>query len=240
MIIGDINNDVINNELAHINSILNCEKNLKKQLMIYMDKLSTAISNMVSPANLDDIHNCLDNIKVNLDKIDVSTKSFNSLLTLLDKMNENLVEEYNSLFEKAFSEFLEINNSVYTFTSSIEAYICINFPEEDNPKEQEIVAQKVKEEVVPKTNEVASEIPETITTSTLKENTLIISEKERKVILPFKISELAELKDKEGTESLEDIINKYFTVSLDLYKNSAVARFREAFNLVKHRERRFF
>lgn len=74
--------------------------------------------------------------------------------------------------------------------------------------------------------------------SNLKENTLIVSENDNKCYLPFYISDL-EKKLKNNPDkysSFEDVIEKDYTVSLDLFKNQPISRFREAFNLMKNKE----
>lgn len=68
---------------------------------------------------------------------------------------------------------------------------------------------------------------------------LIVSEKEQKVYLPYKVSEinayLEQFADK--YESFEDVVEKEFIVSLDYYmKHPVLARFREAYSLIRDRE----
>lgn len=70
-------------------------------------------------------------------------------------------------------------------------------------------------------------------------NTLVISEKAKKVFLPFTKQELLLYLEQYPDEykSFEDVIEKEFILSLDYYmKHPVLARFREAYSLVRDRE----
>jgi len=69
------------------------------------------------------------------------------------------------------------------------------------------------------------------------ENTLIVSEKNSTVILPYTVKELDEKLhgDPDKYENIEDVIEQDYTVPLQYYKNSSIARFKEAFKLVRNR-----
>ena len=71
------------------------------------------------------------------------------------------------------------------------------------------------------------------------ENTLIISEKNGNVILPYTIEELnsALTKNPSKYKSLEDVVIKKYTRPIKYYKNSSVARFKETFKLVRERNK---
>ena len=66
------------------------------------------------------------------------------------------------------------------------------------------------------------------------EETLIISEKEGKVILPFSIESLIKEKDE---KDINEVINEKYTVPIDTYKNTARSRFKEAFKLMRKKEK---
>lgn len=70
-------------------------------------------------------------------------------------------------------------------------------------------------------------------------NTLIISEKENKVFLPYTLSEIQSYMEAYPKEykSLEYVVNKEFILPLDYYtKRPNLARFREAYSLIRDRE----
>lgn len=70
-------------------------------------------------------------------------------------------------------------------------------------------------------------------------NTLIISEKENKVFLPYTLSEIQSYMEAYPKEykSLEYVVNKEFILPLDYYtKRPNLARFREVYSLIRDRE----
>lgn len=71
----------------------------------------------------------------------------------------------------------------------------------------------------------------------LIEKTLIVSEKKNNVILPYSTEDLEEYfsTNPEKYSSIQDIIDKEYTISLSRYKNQAFSRFKEAYNLAKHK-----
>ena len=70
-----------------------------------------------------------------------------------------------------------------------------------------------------------------------KENTLFISEKQKVVILPYKVKDLEKLLDDDNYSSIQDIIDKEYTIPYNNYKNPSTARFKEAYKLMKNKER---
>lgn len=230
--ISNVTSEVISNEISKINRILKSEKDLRKTLVSYMDKITTAVNNIVNPIDINFIHTCLDNLKKNLDKMDTSILSLKSLINLLESFEKNSqninIEKYNSLYEENFNTHLDVITSVSSFIQSLLPCINIYFAEVNCsiPDEQ---TEKKQENKTLESSNIQNE---------LKENTLIISDKDKKVVLPYTISELQKLlnKHKEKYNSFEDIINDLYTVPLDIYKNPSLARFKEAFNLIKNKE----
>lgn len=82
------------------------------------------------------------------------------------------------------------------------------------------------------------------TTSNIRENmqdnnTLIISEKERKVFLPYTVSEIKSYMEKYPKEykSFESVVSKEFILPIGYYtKRPSLSRFREAYSLIRDRE----
>ena len=74
---------------------------------------------------------------------------------------------------------------------------------------------------------------------TLNNSVLKISEKDKKVYLPYSAKELGEYLTRypDQYSSLEDVIEKEFILPSDFYlKHPVVARFREAYSLIRDRE----
>lgn len=68
-------------------------------------------------------------------------------------------------------------------------------------------------------------------------DTLIISDSNQEVILPYTIEDLEEKKRKNKKyKSLQDVIENEYTLPLDTFKNPVKSRFKEAFQLIKKKE----
>lgn len=70
------------------------------------------------------------------------------------------------------------------------------------------------------------------------ERILLISEKDQKAYLPYYYSDLEKiLKDNsEKYHNIRQVIESVYIVPLKSFENASFARFREAFNLIKHKE----
>ena len=104
---------------------------------------------------------------------------------------------------------------------------------DENPFIKNIDKVEIQEEVV-----IANNSNNENTKDDNNIGTLIISEKENKVILPYTEDDIKKILD-ETTEytSLEQIIDDKYTIPLDRYKNPALSRFRETYNLMKKRQK---
>ena len=89
------------------------------------------------------------------------------------------------------------------------------------------------------------EVAETIDTIKIQKNdnevkdndTLIISDSNQNVVLPYKVIELEEkLKSNKKYKTLQDVIKNEYTLPLETFKNPTKSRFREAFQLIKKKE----
>ena len=69
-------------------------------------------------------------------------------------------------------------------------------------------------------------------------NTLLISETQNKVVLPYKIENVKKiLNENSKYETLQDVINVEYTLPIGKYKNSSKSRFKEAYNLMRKKEK---
>lgn len=76
------------------------------------------------------------------------------------------------------------------------------------------------------------------TDDTTCENTLVVSELDNKVVLPYTMEDLYEIINKNPNKykSVTEVIDSLYTRPLRYYKHSSVARFKEAYNLVRNRQ----
>lgn len=70
------------------------------------------------------------------------------------------------------------------------------------------------------------------------DNVLLISKVQNKVVLPYRMHELYQIfNDNRGAfSSIQEIIDKKYTIPLDSYKIGFISRFKEAFTLMRNRE----
>ena len=67
---------------------------------------------------------------------------------------------------------------------------------------------------------------------------LLISEKKNKVFLPYTVRDLNKFVERNRTnKTIEEIIDKKYSISLNKYKSPIISRFRETYNLMKKREK---
>ena len=68
-------------------------------------------------------------------------------------------------------------------------------------------------------------------------DTLIISDSNQKVILPYTLEELQNKMKKNKYYTLQEVIDKEYTIPMETFKNPIKSRFREAFQLIKKKEK---
>lgn len=75
-----------------------------------------------------------------------------------------------------------------------------------------------------------------------EENILLISEVDKKVVLPYTFDSLQKYmeENRDIYDTIQDVIEKKYTKPLNYYKHSSFARFKETFKLVKEREKGSF
>lgn len=149
-------------------------------------------------------------IDINSDFASLSKKDFSS-----DENVKILKEKINNYF----STYEEIKKDISLADIEVDTFVKeINYS--DNSKSEEISSEISEENIQ-------------------NNNTLIISEKDNKVFLPYTVSEIQSYMEKYPKEykSLEYVINKEFILPLDYYtKHPSLARFREAYSLIRDRE----
>lgn len=71
-------------------------------------------------------------------------------------------------------------------------------------------------------------------------NVLIISEKDQKAYLPYKSADVEKIynNSENNYKSTKDVIEKLYILPLNRFKNASLSRFREAFNLMIHKEKK--
>lgn len=110
-------------------------------------------------------------------------------------------------------------------------------PENINKIYEPIPTKEVATSVDNSESKIQTEVTESTKNEITDNNTLIISDSNQNVVLPYKVIELEEkLKKNKKYKSLEDVIKNEYTLPLETFKNPTKSRFREAFQLIKKKE----
>lgn len=230
--------NLIELERVSLMSTLDIQKNLNKQILIFVKNFmtNTKISLDINPS--DDTFLYLNESTNNLNKSNSNINELKELLNILDTLtpsNENLENEINNYNIK----FKETMNSVYTNTETIEKFVyqitTTDFSELLNTLD--LTTESTNTQILPSVETKAKK--ETENQNKFIENTLIISDSQKKVILPFEIETVKDILEKNNKKyrSIEDVINKLYTKPINYYKFSPIARFKEAYKLVKEKEK---
>ena len=231
------NIDDINNLIEQLKTFLNIietnpqqaqEINLKLYYTLYIEK-----QNIILKKDL------------KTEKLFKKIFGFSNLFELDDTNTSNTVSnetikdniETSAINNSKKDKISETTDSLQTSqTSNIYSTTCSETP---NTEEKVTFTKATTTEQ----QEAADSIVTTTEISDIKDNNvLLISETQNKVFLPFKVSDL-ELKLKENPKkynSIQDLIDAEYVFSLSKYKNSSVARFKEAYSLMKNRENASF
>ena len=276
-----IDKSIINNEITVLNNILAQQRQLKKTLLLYLEKISEVLYNATDIEDTNSLISCLNSIKKSFENIKNNINELNELklylekISKLDTFNPAYFEKYNNKFLTLFEKISDDNIFYYSFIESVLKYMKIILPEKD------FDSKFSKSDLQPSSNKLDNTTPhnnnnnnndvdnqslnkiddskklETTNTEiskinlennnqdsvvdiqnqTFLEHTLLICEKQGFAVLPYSVMELENCfsNNPEKYSSIQDIINKEYTISLKNYKNVASARFRETFNLAKNK-----
>ena len=156
-------------------------------------------------------------------------EEYNSLRNLYLQINQ---EEKNNIDMKDLSKSIKninnnedksinLQNSIDTLNTTIEQANKIH-----NSNEEDLENVEIKPKI---------SIIDKLDNSIMEDNdVLLISEKQQKVYLPYKIKDLKTILAKNSKyTTLEDIVTDQYIVPIKKYKNTTLSRFKEAYNLKK-------
>lgn len=224
-------NKLIDLERLSLTSTLDIQKTLNKQILVFMKNLMSNIK-ITFDVNPDDkAFFYLNEANITLNKSNSNITTLKGLLDTLNKFDvssENIEDEiknYNDNFKNSF-------NSIFTNTEIIEKFIY------------EITITDLSEISNLLANDSSENKPDSLSSAnelspTFVEDTLVISETQKKVIFPYNMNTVQDilLKNDKQYNSIQDIIDKIYTKPIEYYKFSSFARFKEAYRLVKYKER---
>ena len=203
---------LINKEISFIDTSLAYQRSLNKEVLLCMNLITQNSEVIETAMEFSKNYEALNNVMSLLKK---STFNIDTLEALLSQLYEIKNNENNTT----------ITNEITTNTMKIECFLKADFQEVEN--QNKAIAESAKKVKV-RTKEV-----------NLLPNTLIISEIENRVILPYTLSDIKNILKASPAKytSAQDVINQLYTIPLKYYKNSAISRFREAYKLVRERDK---
>jgi len=238
---------VLENEKKLINSSIEQQNTLKAISLEYMQKIAYSNDNIdtlyadIIVDFLKDLKNSLEQFQINIDLLNNLTKTIDDINLELHKNDINLnyesIESFNNNFFESINTVSQNTLQIQEVIQSVIKYSQLSFLASES--KLRIKTESPTEDTTKPDSEtlVNIEIPQT-DDNQFPQNTLIISETKGKIVLPFTTSSLNELykNNYEKYSDIKDVIKQEYTLPLELYKNSSISRFKEAFKLVKSKE----
>ena len=186
------------------------EKEIKVQLK-KREMILTCLNKISNCINEFEGTNDISKLLELLEKLKSALDAINKIIELLEgeeKESISVIQDSNILVDEFLNYYIEMSD------------IIIPHNNDENRKKEE--SKFDKKENTEEDN-----------------NTLIISEIQGKVILPYKIKEIENIleNNKDKYSNLQEVIEDRYVIPLSKYKSPAIARFREAFNLMKYKEK---
>lgn len=233
---------LIDIELNSLNATLSIQKNLNKQILVFMKNFigNIEINLDFDPTNkafeyMNKSTSMLNKSNSNIDTIQKLIKKLNTIKTSIQEKKQTDIEgklkSYNNQFNKAINPIYKNTNAIEEFIHEIALLDLSDLLKEVNQTE---VEEFLEEENELENITIQSETIET----SFVENTLVISETRGKVILPYQIETVKNflLNNRDSYSSIADVIRRVYTKPLKKYKFSSMARFREAYKLMIEKE----
>ncbi len=234
---------MIDLDRTSLNATLAIQKNLNTQLLTFMKNYMGNVQININFNSESKAFYYINTSVSMLTKSNKNIKSLKGLLSTLDSISTTMkTQKHTATFlkkiDKYNNQFSKVLDSIYENNSSIEEFIH----EISTIDMQSLLAELAEEtniQINVNADESVSETYSTINSDELElsyiENTLVISDLQGKVILPYTLADIQEIIQKDDEHkytSISDVIEKLYTKPMKDYKFSAIARFREAYRLM--------
>ena len=216
-------------EKISLTSTLEIQKNLNKQILMFIKNFMSDVTFSYDINPNDRAFYYLNESTNALTKSNSNITILKNLLSSLEKINDHIEnsEEQIHAYNQSFQDHI---NSIYESTEIIENFVH---------RITTIDLSELAQSLTVKSEEKPENIIDNDDFSNFYfENTLIISELQQKVFLPFTINNVKEilLSNRNEYTSIQNVIDKLYTRPITDYKFPAIARFREAYKLIKDKE----
>lgn len=240
----------MDSDVKKIDESLRKEEIYRNQIVTYINTLNDMLTSNSSDNNIlkaiDDSKNYFQIVNENIKQLNIYKESFGNIkhqimdflikIDSLDNISEvNLKDDISKL---------KLDISVFTLDSkNIENDIQSNNEKiEEFLNKNNITSSIEFEYTKPTYNKLSDNIKESDKQDTYiakNNNTLVVSEKLKKVLLPYSEKEILEYLEQYPNQykSFEDVVRKEYIIPIDMYlKHPVIARFRESYSLIRDKE----
>ena len=218
----------INSEVQVINSYLSLQTALTEQLSVFINSKINKSS--------------LDNAIVNLNRLKQNIVLLNNLLDVLENLKstmsfltdsglETYIKDYNSLYSTNIT-------TIFTYTNKIQEFIrdiSLEIMGIEKKNTDSIIVDSLNNN----SNYIYSNVTNTDSPcNLLVNNTLIISEVRKQVILPYNLENVKTYfnNNLDKYSSIEEVIKQNYVYPISHFKPFAISRFKEAYKLMRKKE----
>ncbi len=206
---------LIKDEVIQDNNLEDSENSLENKNTQDIELEDSLLEEILDEQLLEDKNNEVSSEESNIEKIINDENFLNETLniSLSDDSSNNIIDILDELI---------IDDNLSQAPAFTELANTVSVDEHDIEEDDDSIQEETSENI---------EIPEFV------EKMLIVYEKDNKAILPYSILELEECfsNNPEKYSSIQDIIDKEYTVSTTNYKNTSFVRFKTTFNLAKNK-----
>ncbi len=240
----------LNQELSKIDILIEKNQKKEKKYSLFLTTLSAKNFSTTNKEYFLEVKNICSLLEKNSESLKIlkntlsslSTKLVSLVLSLEDENVSNLVNnissgltKYIELLDEFQPNLIKSNIEINKFTSYHSTKLLLTtFDMELGDSLDEIINLISPNNIVDSIDSVYSNL-----INTNENNTLIISEKENKVYLPYKRTELKAYMTQYPTQyySYKNVIEKEFILPINYFMNNpSLARFRETYALYRDRE----
>ncbi len=190
---------------------------------------------------LKNVKSCIDNTRNNISNLETLKKHLYSNSKIEDY--DTLSDTYKEIIYKTSSS---LNTFLLKYIQATTFVISKSITKETKPLESNSNISDIsqievkKSEVTIQNEEQITESPIELTQNEKKpdKKVLLISEKQNRIVLPYSTKELNKiLKENNSYSNLQEIIDDKYTLPLSRFKNAAISRFKETYNLMRKKQK---
>ncbi len=231
---------VIQREQEYIDSLIELQTKQQNTISNYMNVFFSS-PEYINIETVEELKKFSTEFKDNLSKTNTNIdllSSYKQEISNLPSQKENcnpdsINEKSMHICQSVLLSISEIESSLQEFSNEFCKY---NATKESTNDDYETESMKfINQKDIVETTAKADTKP--LFDTTIPENTLVVSEKSNLIYLPYTNEELRKLKETHPNATTDAIINKYYTRKAKDYRNPPIARFKEAYKLVRNKEK---